>query len=283
MLEFTKMQGLGNDFVCMKYDETMKYNMKIFSKFICDRHYGIGADGLILIGKSKIADLSMRIFNSDGTEAEMCGNGIRCLAKYAFEKNMINKSKITVETLSGIKNIQYILENNKIMAVKVNMGRPILNPARIPVFLPRNYRLNQANCKVQIRAHDKEFIATCLSMGNPHAVIKTENLKDFNIEKYGRVIENYKFFPKKTNVEFIEVVDKNNIKLRVWERGVGETLACGSGASAAAYACFSEQETENKMKVELKGGSLDFEIDKNTHEIFMTGPAVNVYEGKIDL
>ena len=282
MLEFTKMQGLGNDFICMKYEEQMKYNLKIFAKFLCDRHYGIGADGLILIGKSKIADISMRIFNNDGSEAEMCGNGIRCLAKYAYEKKMIDKRKITVETLSGIKQVEYILENNKIMAIKVNMGRPILTPARIPVYLPRKYRINQEKCKVQIKANDKEFVACCLSMGNPHAVVRVENLKEFHIEKYGKIIENYKFFPKKTNVEFIEIIDRNNIKLRVWERGVGETLACGSGASAAAYVCFSENMTENKIRVELQGGDLNLEIDKNTHEIFMTGPAVNVYEGKID-
>lgn len=283
MLDFSKMQGLGNDFVCMKFDESFRYNLKIFARFICDRHYGIGADGLVLVGKSNYADLSMRIFNNDGTEAEMCGNGLRCLAKYAYEKGLVKKEKITVETLAGIRKIEYILENDKIMSIKVNMGRPILNPQKIPIYLPRNYRINTGKCKVQIKTGDREFIADCISVGNPHAVIYVNELKCFNVEKYGRIIENYKFFPNKTNVEFVEVIDKSNIKLRVWERGVGETLACGSGASAAAYSCFTEGKTENKLKVELKGGNLDFEIDNKTHEIYMIGTAVNVYEGKIDL
>ncbi|MBR3133061.1 MAG: diaminopimelate epimerase [Clostridia bacterium] len=283
MLDFCKMQGLGNDFICIKYNESLKYNWKIFSKFICDRHYGIGGDGLLIVGKSKYADLSMRIFNSDGTEAEMCGNGIRCLAKFAYEKGLVKKNKIRIETLAGIKQVEYIIENNIIMAIKVNMGKPITIPSRIPVYLPRNYRINSDKCKVQIRVGEKEFIANCLSMGNPHAVVIVSNLKDFNVEKYGCIIENYKFFPNKTNVEFVEIVDKNNIKLRVWERGVGETLACGSGASAAVYSCFSEGEVDNKVKAELRGGVLDFEIDRNSREVYMIGPAVNVYEGKIDL
>ena len=279
------MHGLGNDFICMRYDDSLRYNLKIFSKFLCDRHYGIGADGLILIGKSKNADTSMRIFNQDGSEAEICGNGIRCVAKYVYDKNIIDKNPLYIETLAGIKKIEYILENKKIMAIKVDMGKPILNSKRIPIYTPYSNSgviNNSKMIKVLFKIKDKEFIGSCLSIGNPHTVIEVDELKNFDVLKYGKIIENYKYFPSKTNVEFVQIINDENIKVKVWERGVGETLACGTGATAAAYACFENKKTKNKVKVDLDGGSLNIEIDKESHNLYMIGDSVTVYEGKID-
>lgn len=282
-MKFTKMHGLGNDFICIKYDENIRYNLNIFSKFLCDRHYGIGADGLILLYRSKVADIRMRIFNSDGTEAEMCGNGIRCVAKFAYENELVSKESITIETNAGIKKVQYILENKKIMAIKVDMGTPILNAKRIPLYIPYggNRMENKIN-KVLFKIKDKEYIGSCLSVGNPHTVIEVDDLKEFDVEKIGKVIENYKYFPSKTNVEFVQILNEENIKIRVWERGAGETLACGTGATAAAYACFESGKTRNSVKVDLEGGSLKIDIDDKTRNMYMTGDAVTVYEGVID-
>lgn len=283
MIKFTKMQGLGNDFICMNYEDVSRYNMKIFSKFVCDRHFGIGADGLILYGKSNIADCKMRIFNSDGTEAEMCGNGIRCLAKYVYDKNIIKKEKLKIETLAGIKEIKYKLENKKIMAVKVNMGIPQMDTSKLPVYIPNNYKNKRQKCKLSIKAADKELIGIFLKVGNPHTVIEVKDLKNFQVTKYGKIVENYKYFPQKTNVEFVEIVNEKNIRIRVWERGVGETLACGTGAVASCYALYSENKIENNCTVELEGGKLNIDIDKDTGEVYMEGPAVNIFEGDIDL
>ena len=282
MIEFTKMQGLGNDFICMKYNENLRYNLKIFSKFLCDRHYGIGADGLIFIGKSKNADVSMRIFNSDGSEAEMCGNGIRCVAKYVHDKKILNKNPIYIETLSGIKKIDYIIENGKVMEIKVNMGKPLLNQKKIPIYLPYNTIKNDSKMiKVLFNIKGKELIGSCMSMGNPHTVIEVKDLKDIDIDKYGKIIENYKYFPNKTNVEFVEIINNDNIKVKVYERGAGKTLACGTGACASAYACYENKKINNNVKVELDGGSLNIEIDKENN-IYMIGDAICVYEGVID-
>lgn len=225
MIEFSKMQGLGNDFICMKYDENLRYNMKIFSKFLCDRHYGIGADGLILLLKSRVADIKMRIFNNDGTEAMMCGNGIRCIAKYVYDKNIIRKNPLYVETLSGIKIIEYILENGKIMGIKVDMGSPILDERKIPIYVPYNNKKEEKMVKVLFKIKDKEYIGSCLSMGNPHTVIEVDDLKDVDVQKIGPIIENYKYFPNKTNVEFIQIMNEDTVKVKVWERGVRKNFS----------------------------------------------------------
>lgn len=283
MIKFTKMQGLGNDFVCMKNEDVDKCDLKILSKFICDRHFGIGADGLILLGKSEIADCRMRIFNNDGTEAEMCGNGIRCLAKYIYEKNIIKKEKIKIETKAGIKEIQYKLENEKIMTLKVNMGIPQLDINKLPIDIPNNHKHQEEKCKILIKAQDKELLGHFLSVGNPHTVIQVKDVKNYPVTKYGKIVENHKYFPQKTNVEFVEKVNENYIKVRVWERGVGETFACGTGAVASAYSMYSEDKTKNNVTVELKGGKLNIEIDPETNEVYMEGPAVNVFEGEIDI
>lgn len=283
MINFTKMQGLGNDFICTEFENAKQYNLKIFSKFVCDRHFGIGADGLILFGKSKTADFKMRIFNNDGTEAEMCGNGIRCLAKHLYEKEYTDKQEMTIETLAGIKTVKLIVENNKIMTVRINMGKPQTVVGKLPIYLPQsNYNMNNM-CKVMFRVSDKELEGIFLSVGNPHTVIKVRNVKAIPITKYGKIIENYKFFPQKTNVEFVEIIDEKNIKVRVWERGVGETLACGTGAVASVYALYKEKEISNDVKVDLDGGSLRIYINSQNEEAFLEGPAINVFEGEIDL
>lgn len=283
MIKFTKMQGLGNDFVCTEFENAKQYNLKIFSKFVCDRHFGIGADGLILFGKSKTADFKMRIFNNDGTEAEMCGNGIRCLAKHLYEKGYTDKQEMTIETLAGTKTVKLIVENNKIMTVRINMGKPQTVVSKLPIYLPQShYNMNNI-CKVMFRVSDKELEGIFLSVGNPHTVIKVKNIKETPVSKYGKIIENYKFFPQKTNVEFVEIIDEKNIKVRVWERGVGETLACGTGAVASVYALYKEKEISNDVKVDLDGGSLRIYIDSQTEEAFLEGPAINVFEGEIDL
>lgn len=282
MVKFTKMHGLGNDFICMNYDDISRYNLKIFSKFVCDRHFGIGADGLILIGKSKMADCKMRIFNSDGTEAEMCGNGIRCLAKYVFEKNIVAKERINVETLAGIKTVDLQLENNKIMNVSVQMGVPQMDINKLPVYVPRNYKYKENKCKLLFKVCDREFTGIFLTVGNPHTVIEIKDLSTCQVAKYGKIIENYKYFPMKTNVEFVEIIDEKNIKVRVWERGVGETLACGTGAVASVFALYKEEKVENDVNVELAGGKLNVRCDMESNEVWMTGNAVNVFDGEID-
>lgn len=283
MIKFTKMHGLGNDFICMNYEDVGKSDLKIFSKFMCDRHFGIGADGVVLLDKSEIADCKMRIFNSDGTEAEMCGNGIRCLAKYVYDQNIVRKKKITIETLAGIKEVEYKLENDKIMAVRVNMGIPELDIDKLPVCVPKNYKYQENKCKLQIKVQDKEMVGLFLSTGNPHTVIEIKDVANFPVAKYGKLVENHKYFPQKTNVEFVEIIDENNIKVRVWERGVGETLACGTGAVASAFAMYKENKVSNKVSVMLEGGKLNIDIDTKTNEVYMEGNAINVFEGEIDL
>lgn len=276
MIKFTKMQGLGNDFICMNYDDISRYNLKIFSKFVCDRHFGIGADGLILYGKSMTADCKMRIFNNDGTEAEMCGNGIRCVGKFVYDKGLTSKEEITVETLAGVKKLKLHINKGKVESVTVDMGKPILEPKEIPVISEENPVKN-----LKISALDKEFIFTCVSMGNPHAITIVEDVDNFDIEKYGKILEIDKHFPKRANIEFIEILDKNTIKMRVWERGARETLACGTGASAVCVACTLNNlvEKQEEITVKLLGGDLKLKWDEN---VYMTGPAKIVFEGEFE-
>ncbi len=277
MIKFTKMQGLGNDYVYIDcYSENTELgNIADLAKFMSNRHFGIGADGIILICKSDVADFKMRMFNYDGSEAEMCGNGIRCVGKFVYDKGLTNKRTIRIETLAGIKILNLNVKNDKVETVRVDMGEPIFNPKQIPVDFDKEPVKN-----LKIRAVDKEFSFTCVSMGNPHAVTLIENTKEFDIEKYGAVLEKDEHFPKRSNIEFIEIIDKNNIKMRVWERGSGETLACGTGACATAVACNINGLTERKVNVELLGGTLEIEWDQKTNHVFMTGPAVTVFEGR---
>ncbi len=276
MIKFTKMQGLGNDYVYIDAINQKIEDESALAKFVSDRHFGVGSDGLILICKSKVADFKMRMFNSDGSEAEMCGNGIRCVAKFVYDKNLTNKTTLTVETLAGIKQLKLNTKDGKVETVRVNMGEPILEPEKIPV----NSKEKPVR-HLKLQAEDKEFEFTCVSMGNPHAITFVKDTKNFDVEKYGKVLEINPIFPKKTNVEFIQIVDKEHIKMRVWERGAGETLACGTGASASGVACVLNNLTNRKVLVELLGGNLEIEWNEKDNHVYMTGPAVTVFEGEL--
>ena len=278
MLTFTKMHGLGNDYVYMDAINQKIENREELAKYVSDRHFGIGSDGLILICPSKVADFKMQMFNSDGSEAEMCGNGIRCVGKFVYDKGLTNKETITIETLAGIKTLEMTTKNGKMQTAKVDMGKPILEPEKIPVISKETPVKN-----LKIKAEDKEFLFTCVSMGNPHAItfIK-EDVNKFDICKYGKIIEVDKSFPKKTNVEFINVQDSKNLKMRVWERGAGETLACGTGACGAAVAAIFNGYTSRKVTIHLLGGNLEIEWNEKDNHVYMTGPAVTVYEGQIE-
>ena len=276
MIKFTKMHGLGNDYVYMDAIHQNIEKESSLAQFVSNRNFGIGSDGLILICKSEIADFKMRMFNSDGSEAEMCGNGIRCVGKFVYDKGLTNKTEVTIETLAGVKILQLNVEQGKVKTVRVDMGEPILTPKEIPVVSEEEPVKN-----LKLKEKNKEFTFTCVSMGNPHAITFVENTKEFDVETYGKILEVDKVFPNKTNVEFIEIVDKNHIKMRVWERGAGETLACGTGACASVVACSLNGLTENKVNVELLGGTLEIEWEKQDNHVYMTGPAVTVFEGEL--
>ena len=276
MKEFTKMHGLGNDYVYMDAIHQNIENESSLAQFVSNRHFGIGSDGLILICKSKVADFKMRMFNSDGSEAEMCGNGIRCVGKFVYDKGMTDKTTVTIETLAGIKTLDLNVKNGNVETVRVDMGEPIFNPETIPVIAEEEPVQN-----LKVKALDKEFTFSCVSMGNPHAITVVENTKEFEVEKYGKILEVANVFPNKTNIEFVEIVDKEHIKMRVWERGAGETLACGTGACATAVASNINQLTGRHVYIELLGGTLEIEWSKEDNHVYMTGPAVTVFEGKI--
>lgn len=276
MIKFTKMQGLGNDYVYIDAINQKIENESSLAQFVSNRHFGIGSDGLILICTSGIADFRMRMFNSDGSEAEMCGNGIRCVGKFVYDKGLTNKTTLKIETLAGIKELKLNLKEGKVDTVRVDMGEPILEAKKIPVV--SNEKIVQ-NLKLKIE--ERNFNFTCVSMGNPHAITFIENVGEFEVERYGNKIEVNEKFPQKTNVEFIEIVNKNYIKMRVWERGSGETLACGTGACASVVAGIINNLIERKVTVELLGGCLEIEWNKENNHVYMTGPAVTVFEGKL--
>ena len=278
MIKFTKMQGLGNDYVYMDAIHQKIENESSLAQFVSNRHFGIGSDGLILICKSDVADFKMRMFNSDGSEAEMCGNGIRCVGKFVYDKGLTDKTTVTIETLAGIKTLELNTKEGKVETVKVDMGEPILNPKEIPVILDEEPVKN-----LMLEAEGRKFKFTCVSMGNPHAITEVENTEKFDVEKYGKVLEVDKAFPNKTNVEFIQIVDKNHVKMRVWERGAGETLACGTGACATAVACYLNGKTNRNVEIELLGGKLYIEWNEENNHIYMTGPAVTVFEGVLEI
>lgn len=277
-MKFTKMQGIGNDYVYVDCTKENKIeNPAELSKKVSNRHFGIGSDGLILIENSNVADFKMAIYNADGSQAEMCGNGIRCFAKFVFDKGLINKENITIETLAGIKQLKLSTENGKVKKVRVDMGEPILEAKKIPVISDKNPVID-----LQLQAADKTFTATCVSMGNPHAITFVNNVEEFDVEKYGKILEIKKEFPKHSNIEFVELIDKNNIKMRVWERGSGETLACGTGSCASVVACILNNKTERKVNVHLLGGTLEIEWNKQNNHVYMEGPAEIVFEGEIE-
>ena len=276
MIKFTKMQGLGNDYVYIDAINQNVENESTLAKFVSNRHFGIGSDGLILICKSEIADFKMRMFNADGSEAEMCGNGIRCVGKFVYDKGLTDKNNLTIETLAGIKTLKLNTKENKVQTVRVDMGEPILKPEKIPVLSTLNPVKD-----VILKANEKEFKFTCVSMGNPHAITIVDDVKNFDVEKYGKELEVNEVFPNRTNVEFIEIVDSKNIKMRVWERGAGETLACGTGACASVVSTVLNNVTNRDVKVELLGGTLEIYWDEEDNHVYMTGPAVTVFEGDL--
>lgn len=281
MILFSKMQGTGNDFIiinCMK--QYFNYSLNILAKYLCNRNFGIGGDGVIYLFKSYKADCKMRIFNSDGSEAEMCGNGIRCVAKYLYEKDMINKKNICIETKQEVKNIELILENKKIIKVKVNMSSPIFEPNKIPVFLPKE-NLKSGIHSVKIKIDNIEYTLYLVSFGNPHAVCFVNNLDNININKVGKIIENYKYFPNKINIELVQIIDRKNIKIKVWERGVGETLSCGTGACAAVVCGIKNKWLDNDVNVELLGGKLNIILEEN--EVYLIGESEFIFDGKLNL
>lgn len=277
-MKFTKMHGIGNDYVYVNCFEESVKNPAEVSKFVSDRHFGIGSDGLILISPSAIADFRMNIYNADGSQAEMCGNGIRCVAKYVYDYGLTDKTEISVETLAGIKYLRLQVENGKVASVEVNMGAPILEPKEIPVAVEESPVVN-----VPVEVKGKIYHMTCVSMGNPHAIIFMDNVKDLDIEAIGPYFENHTVFPKRTNTEFVEVLDRNTVNVRVWERGSDETLACGTGACATTVACILNDKTENEVTVHLLGGDLKIRWDREANQVYMTGPATVVFDGEIIL
>ena len=276
-MKFTKMHGIGNDYIYINGFEEQLENPGELSIRLSDRHKGVGSDGLVIILPSSKADFRMQMFNADGSEAEMCGNAARCIGKYVYEKGMTDKTELTLETLAGIKTLQLFLdERNNVVSVTVDMGKPVLEPEKIPTTLPGKQIVN-----FPVSFDGINYAITCVSMGNPHTVIFTENIANMDIEKMGKKIENAPIFPRRTNVEFIEVIDKSRIKMRVWERGSGETMACGTGACASVVAGVLNGLVSRKATVELLGGNLEIEWNENDEHVYLTGPAETVFEGEI--
>lgn len=277
-MEFTKMEGCGNDYVYVNGFTTRLENPNKVSEIVSDRHFGVGADGLIVINPSEVADFKMSMYNADGSEGKMCGNGIRCVAKYVYDNKMTDKTTITVETLSGIKTLVLNVENEKVKTVRVDMGRPVILAKEVPVIFDRKEVIDES-----LLVDGKEYRITCVSMGNPHAVTFVDDTDNLEIEKIGPQFENNEIFPDRINTEFIQLIDRNTIKMRVWERGSGETLACGTGACASVVACVLNGLTENKVTVKLTGGDLLIEYNRDEDTVYMTGPAKIVFTGNIEI
>ncbi len=276
-MKFTKMQGCGNDYVYVNcFKETIENASELAIK-LSNRNFGIGSDGLILICPSEVADVRMEMYNADGSRSQMCGNGVRCVGKYSYDYGIVNKDVVTVETLAGIKTLQLEIENNKVVSVTVDMGAPIVEPSLVPVKAE-----GDAVIAKPIVIDAVEYEITCVSMGNPHAITfvkDTNNIGD--IEILGPKFEHHEMFPERTNTEFIQVLSDTEINMRVWERGSGETLACGTGACASVYACILNNKTKDEVTVHLLGGDLWIKYDRESGHIFMTGPAVVVFDGEI--
>lgn len=293
-MKFTKMEGLGNDYVYVNcFEETVDNPSEVAVK-VSDRHFGIGSDGLILIKPSSVADFTMEMYNADGSQSEMCGNGIRCVGKYVYDYALTDKTSISVETLAGIKYLKLMVEKKdatdrgRVSMVRVNMGSPILDPIDIPVNLDKdkNRNVSLKNYKENVllyplKAGGKQYDITCVSMGNPHCISIVDNVDDFPIETIGPLFENHPVFPRRVNAEFVELVNRNYIKMRVWERGTGETLACGTGTCASVVATILNGYTDDEVTVKLLGGELIIKWDREENLVYMTGPATTVFDGEI--
>ena len=274
-MRFTKMQGAGNDYVYVNCLKEKVENPSETAVRISDRHYGIGSDGLILINPSEAADFEMEMYNADGSRGEMCGNGIRCVAKYVYDYGLTDKTKISIETLAGIKYLDLTVEGGKVRKVKVDMGQPVLAAAEIPVEADTDQVID-----APILAGGQEYHITCVSMGNPHAVVYMDDVENLEIEKSGPLFENHERFPKRVNTEFVKILDRQTVQMRVWERGSGETLACGTGACAVAVSCILNGLTDDYVTVKLLGGDLEIYWDRDKNRVFMTGPAEVVFDGE---
>lgn len=276
------MHGLGNDYVYVNCFKEKVENPSEAAKFVSDRHCGIGSDGLILICPSEKADFEMVMYNADGSRGEMCGNGIRCVAKYVYDYGLTDKTSISVETLGGIKYLELTVEDGKAIRVRVDMGKPELCASKIPVSCPEEDDSRQV-INVPIEVAGTEYRMTGVSMGNPHAVVYMEDVTGLKIEEIGPGFENHERFPNRINTEFARVIDRETVEMRVWERGSGETMACGTGACAVAVASILNGLTERRVTVKLLGGDLLIEWDEETGRVYMTGPAAVVFDGEIDL
>lgn len=274
-MKFTKMQGLGNDYVYVNCFEEKVENPSEVAIRVSDRHFGIGSDGLILIKPSSVADFEMEMYNADGSRGEMCGNGIRCVAKYVYDYGLTDQTHISIETLGGIKYLDLIVEEGRVRLVKVDMGSPVLEAEQIPIIGLGNRVLDEP-----IRVDDMEYRITGVSMGNPHGVVFLKDVKNLEIEKIGPLFEHHECFPNRVNTEFAHVLDRQTAEMRVWERGSGETLACGTGACAVAVACVLNGYTEEEVTVKLLGGELQIRWDREKDRVYMTGPAEVVFDGE---
>lgn len=277
-MKFTKMHGCGNDYIYVNCLEETVPNPSKVAKVLSDRHMGIGSDGLILIKPSDIADFQMEMYNADGSESAMCGNGVRCIAKYVYDYGLTEKTKIELETKAGIKYLDLKIEDGKVAMVTVDMGSPVLEGKKVPVALDKEKVVAEP-----ITVGDREYEFTAVSMGNPHAVMFVDSTEAIEIEKIGPLFEFHPMFPERVNAEFIQILDRKRINMRVWERGTGETLACGTGACASVVACVLNGLTDNEVFVHLLGGDLLVKYDQKQNKVFMTGPATTVFDGEVDI
>lgn len=302
-MKFTKMHGIGNDYVYVNCFEEKVENPSELAVKISDRHFGVGSDGLILIKPSEVADFCMEMYNADGSQSEMCGNGIRCVGKYVYDYGLTDKERISVETLAGIKYLDFVIENGKVSLITVNMGGPELTAVKIPVDI-NVLKENQVNAaKIEKSAKEEKsgndvtekcvvdapiyvdgelYRMTCVSMGNPHCVVFVDDTESFPLENVGPKFENHEAFPKRVNAEFIQIISRNEVNMRVWERGSGETLACGTGACASTVACVLNGLTDEEITLHLLGGDLKVRWDRGENVVYMTGPAKVVFDGEID-
>ena len=276
-MKFTKMQGLGNDYIYVNCFEETVTDPPPLARRISDRHFGAGADGLVLICPGEKTEFRMRMFNADGSEAEMCGNAARCVGKYIHDRGLSDSTEIPLETGAGIKILRLVLKDGKTQRVRVDMGEPELNPERIPAMLPGERAVG-----VPVEAGGQRLQVTCVSMGNPHAVVFVEDADRYDVHGIGALLEAHPLFPKKTNVEFVTVKDREHLRMRVWERGTGETMACGTGACATLAAAVLNGLSERKAVLELNGGPLTVEWDEASNHIFQEGPAEFVFDGTYD-
>ena len=275
-MKFTKMQGCGNDYVYINCFEEKVEDAPALARKVSDRHFGIGADGLVLIKPSSRDDFTMEMYNADGSQGKMCGNAIRCVGKYVFDHRMTKKRELAVETLAGTKYLSLNVSGDKVSEVTVLMGVPVFEPEKIPVVAE-----GKSVVDMPVTVDGRKYRITAVSMGNPHAVIFVEDTKNFPIEKIGPLFERHEMFPERVNTEFVKVLDRENISMRVWERGSGETWVCGTGACASAVASVINGYTDGKVTVHMLGGNLHIRYDGEGGQVYMTGPAVEVFRGEL--